>query len=78
MHLKFLYYSFCTILYYTIFFNKLDCLFLAGLFILVKCFGKDRSLPELGTFMAPHSKVGSWPYLKTLDLAGKACQGKTL
>jgi len=24
------------------------------------------------------SRVGSWPYLKTLDYTGKACQGETL
>jgi hypothetical protein len=24
-----------------------------------------------------HSRVGSWPYPQTLDLAGKACQGQT-
>ncbi len=31
-------------------------------------------LSEVRTFQVLHSRVSSWPYTVTLDLAGEACQ----
>jgi hypothetical protein len=38
---------------------------------------KVRSLPEKSPFQALYTSPGSWPYLQTLDKAGKTCQGHT-
>ncbi len=34
-----------------------------------------RSIPGA---LPLHCRIGSWPYLQTLDKAGKVCQGQTL
>ncbi len=34
--------------------------------------------PHVHTRVKLYSRVGSWPYPQTLNLAGKACQGQTL
>jgi len=36
------------------------------------------SQPQAGTSQVPHSWVGSWPYLQTLNYAGNAYWGQTL
>ncbi len=39
---------------------------------------RPETTPECSTFWVILSEVGSWPYLQTLDRAGKPFHGQTL